>query len=269
MAPFAFLGPKYDPVLELMFTSGLADHLLTFDGANAIFGSGAFQNEPLRELISRYTDSELLDAIAAEYHEGRLLLIATTNLDAQRTAIWNMGAIAASKSPDRLSLFRAILAASTSIPGVFSPVFIDVEANGARYSEMHVDGSVSSNVFAIPEGILTSGKPAVANSRVYIIVNGKLAPDSAATSEAIVPIVARSFWTTVKSNTRNALIATYDFCVRNKWQFYLTGIDATQPIETQMINFETAYLQRLFSYGYEKGKSGHGFQTTLDVMKSR
>jgi predicted acylesterase/phospholipase RssA len=63
-----------------------------------------------------------------------------------------MGAIAASNEPSRLSVFRAVLAASASVPGVFPPTFIDVEANGARYSEMHVDGSVTSNVLAVPEG---------------------------------------------------------------------------------------------------------------------
>ncbi len=269
MAPFAFLGPSYDNTIEALFTSGLAQDLLRIDGVNVIFGAGAFKSEPLKELIARYATPELLDAIAAEHRNGRMLLIATTNLDAQRTMIWNMGAIAASDSPERLSLFRNVLAASVSIPGVFAPTFIDVVADGGRYAEMHVDGGVTSNVVAVPEGIMTArGLRAPAGSRVYVVVNGKLAPDAAQTSNSTIPIVARSFWTTVKANTRNTLIATYEFCRRNGWGFFVTAIDAGRAIETQKINFDTAYMQELFAYGLAKGSSGHGFQTTLEGMKA-
>ena len=254
MAPFVFLGPDYDDVLEAIFTSGLAQDLLRIDGVNVIFGAGAYKSEPLKELIAKYANAELLDAIAVEYRKGRMLMIATTNLDAQRTMIWNMGAIAASNSPDRLSLFRTVLAASVSIPGVFAPTFIDVVANGEHYSEMHVDGGVTSNVVAVPEGIMTAkGLNAPAGSRVYVVVNGKLAPDAALTSNSTLPIVARSFWTTVKANTKNTLIATYEFCRRNNWGFFVTAIDAGRTIETQKINFDTAYMQELFAYGLAKG----------------
>jgi predicted patatin/cPLA2 family phospholipase len=270
MAPFAFLGPEYDEVLESFFTSGLAQDLLKIDGVNVLFGAGAFKSEPLKELIARYATPELIDAIAVEHRKGRMLMIATTNLDAQRTTIWNMGAIAASDSPNRVNLFRTVLAASTSIPGVFAPTFIDVEADGGQYSEMHVDGGVTSNVLAVPEGILVAkGLRAPQGSRVYVVVNGKLAPDAALTSNSTIPIVARSFFTTVKANTRNTLIATYEFCRRNGWGFFVTAIDAGRAIETVSINFDTAYMRELFDYGLAKGRSGHGFQTTLDGMRAR
>ena len=51
----------------------------------------------------------MFDAIAREYRKGRLLLIGTTDLDAQRPVIWNIGAIAASGHPESLELFRKIL----------------------------------------------------------------------------------------------------------------------------------------------------------------
>ena len=270
MAPFAFLGPDYDDVLESFFTSGLAQDLLKIDGVNVIFGAGAFKSEPLKELIAKYATPELIDAVAVEHRKGRMLMIATTNLDAQRTTIWNMGAIAASNSPNRVTLFRTVLAASTSIPGVFAPTFIDVEADGGQYSEMHVDGGVTSNVLAVPEGILVAkGLRAPQGSRVYVVVNGKLAPDAALTSNSTLPIVARSFFTTVKANTRNTLIATYEFCRRNGWGFFVTAIDAGHSIETVSINFDTVYMRELFDYGFAKGRSGNGFQTTLDGMKAR
>jgi len=45
----------------------------------------------------------------------------TTNIDAERAVVWNMGAIASSDSPGALDLFRKVMIASTSIPGAVSP----------------------------------------------------------------------------------------------------------------------------------------------------
>lgn len=83
----------------------------------------------------------MLARIANEYRKGRRLLIVTTNLDAQRTAVWDMGAIASSGAPGALDLFRDVLVASASVPGAYSPVLINVEGEGHRFEEMHVDGA--------------------------------------------------------------------------------------------------------------------------------
>ena len=56
-------------------------------------------NTPLFRTISRYVDEAMLAEIARAYDGGRLLLIGTTNLDAQMPVIWNIGAIAASGAP--------------------------------------------------------------------------------------------------------------------------------------------------------------------------
>src|SRR5262249_24322185 len=140
--------------LKDLFTSGIAETLLRVDGLNAIFGSGAFKTEPLKLLIARYIDEDLLHLIAAQHHRGRRLFGVTTNIDAQRTAVWNMGAIAASDYSGRLQLFRDILVASASAPGLFAPTYIQVQAGNAQFQEMHVDGAVTSNVLAVPEAVL-------------------------------------------------------------------------------------------------------------------
>ena len=181
------------------------------DGLNAIFGSGAFKTEPLKQLIARYVDEDLLHLIAAQHLRGRRLFVVTTNIDAQRTAVWNMGAIAASDHSGRLQLFRDILVASASAPGVFAPTYIEVQSGNTRFLEMHVDGAVTSNVLAVPESILLR-KIAPTNAvrpNLYIIVNGKITPDFAMIDDGTLSIVARSFYSTVKANTRSTLIATY------------------------------------------------------------
>src|SRR6476620_8211817 len=99
IAPFAFLGPAYDEMLKSVFASGEMANLLQSDGLAGLFGPGLFKPAPLRDLIARHVDAELLYAIAREYRTGRRLYVVTTNLDAQRTAIWDMGKIASSGEP--------------------------------------------------------------------------------------------------------------------------------------------------------------------------
>ena len=188
-----------------------------------------FKTEPLKRLIARYVDDALLERIGVEYKKGRRLLVVTTNLDAQRTAVWDMGAIAASGAPDALNLFRDVLVASASVPGVYSPVLINVEGEGRRFEEMHVDGGVRANLLVVPESLLLSSVPPPASGvqpRVYIVMNNKLEQDFEIVEGKALTIVSRSFTTAVKANTQNTLIATYDFARRNKWDFNLASIDA-------------------------------------------
>ena len=155
IAPFAFLGPSYDARLREVYTSGLAESLLESpDLLNVVFGSALFGKRRLRELIARYVDDGMLAAVAAAHANGRRLFIVTTNLDLQRAAIWDMGQIASSGSPEALGLFRDVLAASASVPGVFPPMLIEAAANGKRFEEMHVDGSVMAPVFTLPDAFL-------------------------------------------------------------------------------------------------------------------
>jgi hypothetical protein len=268
IAPFAFLGVSHDPILRDLFTSGIAETLLRVDGLNAIFGSGVFKTEPLKMLIARYIDEDLLRLVAAQHRRGRRLFIVTTNIDAQRTAVWNMGAIAASDYPDRLQLFRNILVASASAPGLFAPSYIQVQAGNALFQEMHVDGAVTSNVLAVPESVLLQ-KVALtdtAKPKLYIIVNGKITPDFAVIGDGTLSIVARSFYSTVKANTRNTLIATYDFARRNGWQFRLAAIQPDYAMTSTTFNFDTDYMRGLFDLGFSMGRTGQQWQSSLKAL---
>src|SRR5262249_33828370 len=174
IAPFAFLGSRYDDTLRNVFASGEMSNLLQSDGLAGRLWDGPGKIAPLRDLIARHIDSDMLAAIAREHQAGRRLYVVTTNLDAQRTAIWDMGKIASSGDPGALDLFRNVLTASISIPGVFPPVLIDVEAAGRRFAEMHVDGAVTTNVLIVPEAVLVSGTPLFpsdAHPKVSIIMH--------------------------------------------------------------------------------------------------
>jgi predicted acylesterase/phospholipase RssA len=151
IAPFAFLGSRYDSVLESVCRSiGPSDIFRIHSVLTALSRDGLADDRPLQALSARYITAHTLADIAHEYAKGRQLLIGTTNLDARQRVFWNMGAIASSADPRALILFRQIMLASMAIPGIFPPVMIDVELDGRRYQEMHVDGSVMNTAFLLP-----------------------------------------------------------------------------------------------------------------------
>jgi hypothetical protein len=270
LAPFAFLGSSYDETIQGVFASGEMANLLQTDGLSALFGASAFKSAPLRDLIARHVDAGLLEAIGREHRTGRRLYIVTTNLDAQRTAIWDMGRIAASGDPGALELFRNVMAASATVPGVFSPVLIGVEANGRSFAEMHVDGGVTSNVLIVPEAVLVSGTPLFppeSRPKVYIIMNGKLAPDFQVVRASTLPIVTRSFETSVRANTRSTLLASLQFAKSRNWEFNIAAIDADYPKSSAGV-FDPVYMGQLFDYGYQRGRSGALFQSTPSEFRA-
>jgi hypothetical protein len=230
-----------------------------------LFGSGLFGDGRLRGLIDRYVTSDLIRAVAEEHAKGRRLLVVTTNLDSQRAVIWNMGAIAASGVPNARELFRDVLAASASIPAVFPPQFIDVSAGDARFQEMHVDGSVVTPVFTLPQTLLlrdgrirTGGK-----AEIYVVINGRLEPDFELTKDNTLSIVERSFTTASRARSRATLTATYALARSNGIGFNLTYIDENGPKASAAKGFDTAYMRALYEEGLEKGRSGTFWQHTV------
>jgi len=117
IAPFAYLGPRYDDVLRHVYTS-IGPRTSTKPAASsarsrAMAWRTTAAVAPHREI--RHCRLPRRDR--AEYEKGRFLLIGTTNIDARRPVIWNMGAIASSTDPRAVELFRNIMLASAAIPG--------------------------------------------------------------------------------------------------------------------------------------------------------
>jgi len=258
IAPFAFLGPAYDATLRDVYTSGIAESLLDRPNiVHALFGSGLFGNRQLRELVARYVGQDMLAAIAAEHAKGRDLLVVTTNLDTQRTVIWDMGRIAAIGSPQALDLFRDVLAASASVPVVFPPILIDAEANGHRFQEMHVDGGVTAPVLTLPEAFLLRNG-AIARGlhmNIYILINDKVERDFRLVPNSTIDIAERASASVMKTQIRSVLFETYDSARRNNFGFNLTYIGKEFPSPGSS-GFETGYMRSLYQYGFDKAKAG-------------
>ncbi|MBB4367494.1 putative patatin/cPLA2 family phospholipase [Bradyrhizobium sp. cir1] len=265
IAPFAFLGSQYDDTLKEVYTSGIAESLLNDPSImRVLFGSGLFGNTRLRELVARYVGPEIMAQVARENARGRRLLIVTTDLDTQRTAIWDMGKIAAVGTPEALKLFRDVMAASASIPLVFPPIMIDAEGQGRRFQEMHVDGGVTAPVLTLPEALLFQGSrlPGTAKMDIYILVNKKIERNFELVSNSTIDVASRSLSAITQSQTRSIIFSTYDFARRNRLGFHLSYIARDYPAPPSE-GFDTGYMRALYQYGYQKAAAGEAWTSTL------
>jgi len=265
IAPFAYLGSQYDDTLKEVYTSGIAESLLNDPSImRVLFGSGLFGNTRLRELVARYVGPEVMAQVARENAKGRKLLVVTTDLDTQRTAIWDMGKIAAVGTPEALKLFRDVMAASASIPLVFPPIMIDAEGEGRKFQEMHVDGGVTAPVLTLPEALLFQGSrlPGNAKMDIYILVNKKIERNFELVSNGTIDVASRSLSAITRSQTRSIIFSTYDFAKRNHLGFHLSYIAREYPAPPSE-GFDTGYMRALYQYGYDKAAAGQAWSSTV------
>jgi hypothetical protein len=261
IAPFAFLGSEYDAPLQDVFTSvAPGDIYETRNIFSGILGDGLADNAPLYRLVAEKVDQQMLDAIAAEYENGRILLIATTNLDAQQPVIWNIGEIAASNDPKRIQLIHKIMVASAAIPGAFSPVMFDVEVDGKPYQEMHVDGGTSTQAFAYPTTLnvkqLSAEQGLVRQRNLYIIRNSRLDADWASVERNTLDIVGRSIASLINFQGIGDLYRMYAQTQKDGVDYNLAFIKPDFT-DTHIEEFDTAYMRKLFAYGFEMSKDGY------------
>ena len=265
-APFAFLGPRYDSALKQVYTTYSTDQLVTKQPIRGLLGGeGLASNAPLAQVIASYVDEDFLKQVAHEHARGRRLLIGTTNLDAQRPVIWDMGKIASSGDPRALELFRNVLLASAAIPGVFPPVYIDVKVEGQVREEMHVDGGTTNQVFLLPTQIRSGAMDAKLGidpvRHLYIIRNGRVAPEFKAVKASTLAIAGRSISTLIKTQGIGDLYQMYEFAQENHVDYNVTYIPGNFP-DTSTEAFDPKYMSQLFDLGFKLGKSGTEWKKT-------
>lgn len=257
IAPMAFLGPRYDKRMESIF-SNLAVQRTKGPGVlAALLGAPAIaDNTPLRIAIAQVVDQQALDEIAAEHRAGRRLLIGTTNLDAERPVVWDIGAIANSNIVNRLELVRTIILASAAVPGIFPPVLIRVNAEGKPYDELHVDGGVTQQVVLLPGGFGSSGPKL--NGTLYVIYNGTIEPQRDAIQQvSSVSVLARAVPSLLKYRGRGDIIVLENAVRARGIKYMLTAIAADFPQPDNLFMASPAWLNELFTFGYKNGRAGN------------
>ena len=271
IAPFAFLGPAYDRQLERFYTTiGARDVMVSRGLLSGVLGESLYDSTPLLQLIRGVVTKEMVAAIAREYTDkGRVLLIATTNLDVPVGVLWNIGAIAASGNPDVPGLIAKILLASASIPGAFPPVMLDLEGGGERFQEMHVDGGTVAQVVLYPpsfggQDFLGDGSPQTARlrrlavkrpRRLYVIRNARPGANLETVDRSTLKIAGRAVATLISSQGIGDLYQLYVVAQRDGIDYNVSCIPASFT-EKEREPFDTAYMNKLYKVGRRAIESG-------------
>ena len=263
IAPFVFAGPRYDAALQAVYTNTSAADIFEVGGT----GESFLDTWPLKDLIAKQITPALLTDIAAAHRAGRRLFIVTTDLDAGRSVVWNMGAIAVhatahSTNPggdDAIKLFRNILLASGSVPGAFPPVLIDVEGNGKRFAEMHADGGVGGQFFVTPPALMQSTSSyKIPADALYIVVNSGLAPEFQVVERSTPAILAQTVSMAIKADLRVLLDRAYVAAKNSGIGFNVATIPPGFNAPSRGA-FDPDYMKALFKVGYDQGKSENPF----------
>jgi len=271
ISPLAFLGPDYDDELREGYTTIKTKDILNVQGLLGfgilpiLMGESYASTKPLQDMISDMLTPEVFEAIAHEHEKGRRLYIGTTNLDAQRVMAWDMGAIASSGHPDALKLFKKVMLASASIPGAFPPVYFDVEVDGKKYDEMHVDGGVIVGVFGYGSALFDEPQQRGICS-FYVIKNGKLDVEPQQVPRRFIKIAGRSFSTLMKAQSWSDMIRLYDRAEKDNVEFSYISIPHNYESKGNEMA-DPKEMKRLYDLGYEIATSNNPWQKEIPISR--
>lgn len=262
IAPFAFLGDKYDATLKSAYTHINTKNIYRKRYFSIFWNESLVDTSPLFHLIKRLLSKDVIKNIARKYRRGGRLYIGTTNLDADQLVIWNMGVIANSNHPGAIKLFRRIILASSSIPGVFPPVMFKVRINGKQYDEMHIDGGIKAQLFLARTSLniakikakikANTNKSLVA--KIYVIRNSKIAPNPQYVKRKLTAISRRALSLLIQSSGNKDLTEAYYFAKKHGFGFRWIAVPGKHQSSKDM-DFNQQYMNRLFNLGYKMGSN--------------
>ena len=252
-------GPEYDVPLRDMYTSVTNKDLFTITPGlirRAITQGGIAVNSGEENILKRFFDAEYYEKVAAAHEAGRRFYVGTANVDTGRFVIWDMGAIAVRRTPEARELYRKVILASTTFPGFLAPVPIDVEIDGHRYQEFHVDGGTTRGVFFHPP-VNEEGRPAfdyhaLDGSDLYLVIAGKVYMDPVGTPPQFWSVLLRSVSTLLDSATRSELFRIFCYAMYAGANFHMAAIPPEYEMPAQSMKFLPDVTSRLFTTGYNQ-----------------
>ncbi|HVK17240.1 MAG TPA: patatin-like phospholipase family protein [Fimbriiglobus sp.] len=267
IAPFAFLGPRYDPLVEHFYTTTKSRDLFRVRPLRALRSEAVADNSRLEQLVTELLSPEVVGEVAAEHARGRRLYVGTTELESRRFVVWDLGAVAAKGTEDDLRLFRQVVLASAAVPGFFPPVHIPVAVNGERLTERHVDGGVSQALFFRPPFVPPTrcADPAarsLAGTDVYAVVAGKVYPDPEPARARAVAVARNSAAGVIHAQTRGDLVRLWTICALTGMNYHMTAIPPEYPAPLTGTAFEPAEMTAMFEEGVRQVRRGTAWRPT-------
>lgn len=267
IAPFAFLGPKYDDLLRREYTTtNTEDVYVRQRRLTQVLSESFADNSPLRERVDRTVDFCVMKELADAHEQGRRLYIGTTNADTKRIVLWDVGGIARRGTEDARRLIVDVMMASASIPAFFPPVRINVAIDGRRYEELHIDGSVTRSLFFRPPIFpdATKADPdRLTGSNLYVLVAGKINPAPAAVRLRTLPLALDASGTLLYSLTRGDLYRMYTYCLLTGMNLRVAAIPDDLEVPPKATEFVPAEMSKLFEAGFKYGQIGDVTRTVV------
>jgi hypothetical protein len=256
VATLAYLGPKYDPKMADYFTRLQRSDLYKlqiFRGLRS--GKGIMIADPLIAVLRGAIDDELMCDLRAAHAEGRRLYVATGEVQTNRVAVWDIGAIASSGRPDARELIIKILTAACIPPAVVKPIEIAVEINGVQYCEMHADaGNMVQSFVKSPAGIPTG-------SNFWVLSAGKYYRDPPEKAPRVIQLFGGAVSNSLYALFRADLMKVFALCAVTKSNFRMLALAQDFKVSTSAFAFDPAELQRLYWVGYQMTARGAQWRT--------
>ncbi|MCE9563728.1 MAG: patatin-like phospholipase family protein [Planctomycetes bacterium] len=268
IAPYAFLGAEYDGVAMSLHTGVRAEDVFRIRAWVTIpFKDAVASSNPLKKLIESQITVDLLRRISEEHAKGRRLYVATTNLSTRRLVVWDMGVIAG--LANGAALFRDVLLASCSVPGMFPPVMFAVPGeDGLPVNELHADGGITSQLF-MPSQVFqaaignAAGVPVVpgATGNFYAVVAGKLYADASPVRQRVLPILGATTESIMYANCRAELGNLHGHAVLAGMRFHLASLRQDLAVNAEtLISIDQGEMQKLYVEGEQDGRAGPSWQ---------
>ncbi|SHH20818.1 patatin-like phospholipase family protein [Ferrimonas marina] len=258
IAPFVFVGGEQIHQLQEVML-GIDDKMVLGkrNFFNALLKDAFTNGKNMYEFIAEVYSPKMIEQIAEQHRAGRRLLIGTTQFDSGQLVVWNLGQIANSDLANRDALIHQVLAASSSIPGVFPPQFINVMANGAVMEELHVDGGLSEQMFFQPANVdyrkISEAQGLTETPQVHVIRNGMLKMPYSPTKDKGMALLNRSLKSLTIQQSRGDLYRMMYFSEVSDLSLSFTFIDDDfDGKKTTKAMFDQDYMQALYDYGYNK-----------------
>jgi hypothetical protein len=262
IAPLAFLGPEFDPILQREYTTVCNDDIFTRRRTiQGLFAESIADNAPLRRRIDGLVTYDLMRRVAEEHAKGRRLYVGTTNLDTKRLVVWDLGAIATRGTPEARELIIEAMVASAAAPAYFPPSRFTVDIDGAAYEELHVDGGVTRSMFFHPPYVPPSQleaptRFALYGSNLYMVVAGKLYADPQGVRPRTFRLALASLTGLLYATTRGDLAQLYNYSVLTGMNYYVSAVPQEARVTSDAFEFDRARMTELFNLGFELGRQG-------------
>ncbi|MEZ9722617.1 patatin-like phospholipase family protein [Vibrio splendidus] len=261
MAPFAFVGnDRVESMKAVMLGIKDSEVIGKKNLLDTLFRDAFSRGDKLIEFIEATYTSEFINEIAEAHQSGRRLLIGTAQFDSEELVVWNIGQIAASDMPNKQSLIHQVIAASASIPGVFPPQFIDVESEGKRLEELHVDGGLAAQMFLFADHIdyakINKAMGMTQPPNVHVIRNGRLEMPYQKTADKGINLLTRTVQSMTVNQSMGDLYRMAYFSEKQGLDLKYTYIDKHFHARAGSKDmFDSRYMLSLYQYGYLKAKN--------------